>query len=139
MSILYKIYRKSQIKIILLKLNIWIDSIKIYNYFDVLFFLYHNMPKRIKITLYVILILVIIAVIWLMFWNKNLRTETPTDKIEISTWNNIINFEEPDLTTDTNSATFEDDVMKDLEWFFNDNKGYEDVQWEYWFTNPENE
>jgi hypothetical protein len=29
--------------------------------------------------------------------------------------------------------------MKDLEGFFNDNRGYEDVQWEYWFTNPENE
>ena len=98
------------------------------------------MPKRIKITLYVILILVIIAVVWLMFWNTNFKAWTSTNKdIEISTWNDVVDLEEPDFTIDTESSTFEDDVMKDLEWFFNDNKGYEDVQWEYWFTNPENE
>ena len=98
------------------------------------------MPKRIKITLYVILILVIIAVVWLMFWNTNFKAWTSTNKdIEISTWNDVVDLEEPDFTIDTESPTFEDDVMKDLEWFFNDNKGYEDVQWEYWFTNPENE
>ena len=101
------------------------------------------MPKRIKITLYIILILTIIAVVCLMFWKTNIKTEEPTDEdIEILTWNDTINpidFEEPNLTTNTDSPTFEEDVMKDLEWFFNDNKGYEDVQWEYWFTNPENE
>lgn len=97
------------------------------------------MPKRIKITLYVILILAIIAVVWLMFWQTNLKTQTPTDTdIEILTWNDIVdNWNTIDL--EPQNSTFEDDVMKDLEWFFNDNNGYEDVEWEFWFTNPENE
>lgn len=38
-----------------------------------------------------------------------------------------------------NSNTFEEDVMRDLEWLFWNNNGYEDVQWEYWFNNPEDE
>jgi hypothetical protein len=42
-------------------------------------------------------------------------------------------------TVDNETPTFEEDVMKDLEWFFGNNNGYEDIQWEYWFTSPENE
>ena len=34
---------------------------------------------------------------------------------------------------------FEEDVMKDLEWFFGNNNGYENVEWEYWFTSTEAE
>ena len=97
------------------------------------------MPKRVKITLYVILILAIIAVVWLMFWIKNSNVENPTDtNIEILTWEEI---EEPldTINLEMEDWSFEEDVMQDLEWFFNDNKGYEDVQGEYWFTNPENE
>ncbi len=96
------------------------------------------MPKRVKITLYVILILAIIAVVWLMFWQTNLK-QTPTDtNTEILTWKEVIeSWDSVDL--ELQNPTFEDDVMKDLEGFFNDNRGYEDVQWEYWFTNPENE
>jgi len=97
------------------------------------------MSKWWKITLYVILILAIIAVAWLMFWNTNPNVETPdyenTDtpikEETVDTWNNTINYE--------NTNTFEDDVMKDLEWFFWNNNGYEDIQWEFWFTSPENE
>lgn len=99
------------------------------------------MPKRIKITLYIILILVIIVVFWLMFWQTNLKTETPVnlDTEEILTGQEIIetNWDAIDLEPQNN--TFEDDVMKDLEWFFNDNNGYEDVEWEFWFTNLEAE
>lgn len=97
------------------------------------------MPKRAKITLYVILVLAIIAVIWLMFWQTNLKTQTPIDtNTEILTWEDIT--DEPDtIDLESQDNAFEDDVMKDLEWFFNDNNGYEDVEWEYWFTNPENE
>lgn len=99
------------------------------------------MQKRLKITLYIILILVIIAVIWLMFWKTNTNIETPTDTdIEISTWEEIT--KNNDWINNWNTINFEDDtfeadVMNDLEWFFNDNNGYEDVQWEYWFTNAE--
>ena len=96
------------------------------------------MPKRVKITLYVILILVIIAVVWLMFWQTNLK-EAPSDtNTEALTWEEVMeNWNTIELKLE--NSTFEEDVMKDLEWFFNDNNGYEEVQWEYWFTSPENE
>ena len=107
---------------------------KIYNYFRVLSPLYLAMPKRIKITLYAILILVIVAVVWLMFWNYKPAIEI-TDDTQVSTEENI---EKNAEDTNIESDTFEEDVMKDLEWFFGNNNWYEDVEWEYWFTNPEN-
>lgn len=94
------------------------------------------MSKWWKITLYVILILAIIAVVWLMFWNTNPNIEIQNDTtIETLTWENVEVIPE---TVDNETPTFEEDVMKDLEWFFENNKGYEDIEWEYWFTNPEN-
>lgn len=75
-----------------------------------------------------------------MFWQTNIKTQVSTDtdseilieqEISENNWNTV------DLEPQNN--TFEDDVMKDLEWFFNNNNWYEDVEWEYWFTNPENE
>lgn len=96
------------------------------------------MKKRVKITLYVILILVIIAVVWLMFWQTNLK-EMPSDtNTEALTWEEVIETWNT-IELELQNPTFEEDVMKDLEWFFNDNNGYEDVEWEYWFTTPENE
>jgi len=101
------------------------------------------MQKRLKITLYIILILVIVAVIWLMFWKTGTNTETPTDTNteKISTWeeteNSNDNWDTVELEIQEN--TFEDDVMNDLEWFFNDNNGYEDIEWEFWFTSLETE
>ena len=99
------------------------------------------MPKRIKITLYVILILAIIAVIRLMFWQTNLKTETPvnSDTEEILTEQESSENNWGAISLEPQNNTFEDDVMKDLEWFFNDNNGYEDVEWEFWFTNLEAE
>ena len=94
------------------------------------------MSKWWKITLYVMLILAIIAVVWLMFWNTNPNVEIQNDTdIETLTWENVEVIPE---TIESESPTFEEDVMKDLEWFFEGNNGYEDIQWEYWFTNPEN-
>ena len=75
-----------------------------------------------------------------MFWQTNIKTQVSTDtdseilieqEISENNWNTV------DLEPQNN--TFKDDVMKDLEWFFNNNNWYEDVEWEYWFTNPENE
>jgi preprotein translocase subunit SecF len=94
------------------------------------------MSKWWKITLYVILILAIISVVWLMFWNTNPNIEIQNDTtIETLTWENVEVIPE---TVDNETPTFEEDVMNDLEWFFENNKGYEDIEWEYWFTNPEN-
>ena len=87
------------------------------------------MSKRVKITLCVILILAIIAVVWLMLWNSKPIIESP-ENIQITaeedTDENIDNLQEIQPQVET----FEDDVMKDLEWFFGTNNGYEDVQWE---------
>ena len=72
-----------------------------------------------------------------MFWNTNPHVEIQTDtNIETTTWENIEDF--PEITND-NTPSFEEDVMKDLEWFFGNNNWYEDIEWEYWFTSPENE
>ena len=71
-----------------------------------------------------------------MFGNTNPNINEPSDvDTEILTWEEILDT----WTTNVyeNTYTFEEDVMKDLEWFFGNNNGYEDVQWEYWFTNPE--
>lgn len=94
------------------------------------------MKKWLKITLYIILILAIFVVVWLMFWNTNMKTPSNTE-IEIWTWGEISNIWE--VPNNGNTDTFEEDVMKDLEWFFGNNNWYEDVEWEYWFTEPENE
>ena len=73
-----------------------------------------------------------------MFWLTNTNTETPSwTNTEILTWEEITN--NPNTTNYENPDTFEKDVIKDLEWFFGNNNGYEDIQWEFWFTNPENE
>jgi hypothetical protein len=74
-----------------------------------------------------------------MFGNTNPSVEAPdSEDTEVSveekvsdSWNNTLTYE--------NTDTFEEDVMKDLEWFFGNNNGYEDVEWEYWFTNTANE
>jgi len=70
-----------------------------------------------------------------MFGNTNPNIETPDEDNEILTWEEVSD----SWTTFTyeNTNTFEEDVMKDLEWFFWNNNWYEDVEWEYWFTNPE--
>ena len=96
------------------------------------------MNKEIKIILYTILILAIIGVVWLMIWTTNPNIEE-IDFDDQPTTGNV----EEDITIEEKNTyennTFEEDVMKDLEWFFGNNNGYEDVEWEYWFTNTANE
>ena len=110
------------------------------SYNQTMFYIVYNllkMSKWWKITLYVILILAIIAVAMLMFWNTNPDVEIQTDTdTEVLTWEII---EETPEIVDNETPTFEEDVMKDLEWFFGNNNWYEDVEWEFWFTNPEGE
>ena len=98
------------------------------------------MNKWWKYALYITIILLLALVFWLMFGNTNSKVEISTSEdTEVLTWeevkeiwsNNAINYGDTD--------TFEEDVMKDLEWFFWNNNGYEDVEWEYWFTSTEAE
>ena len=74
-----------------------------------------------------------------MFWKINTNTETPTNTNieEISTWEEIAENDDNTIDLEAQSDSFEDDVIRDLEWLFSDNNGYEDVQWEYWFTDAE--
>ena len=89
-----------------------------------------------KVTLYIILILIIIAVVWLMFWSFKPTVESPED-IQIPMEEYVE--ENAENTQESQTDSFEEDVMNDLEWFFGNNNGYENVEWEFWFTNPENE
>ena len=57
------------------------------------------MDKWWKITLYIVLLLAIITVVRLMFWNTNPDVEIQTDTdIEILTWENVEKF--PDAMKD---------------------------------------
>ena len=69
-----------------------------------------------------------------MFWTSKPLTKT-TENIQTPEEGVEQNTEEIQFETNT----FEEDVMKDLEWFFNNNNWYEDIEWEYWFTDTENE
>ena len=98
------------------------------------------MNKWWKYALYITIILLLALVIRLMFGNTNPKVEISNgEDTEVLTWeevketwtNNTVNYKSTD--------TFEEDVMKDLEWFFGNNNWYEDVQWEYWFTSTANE
>jgi len=95
------------------------------------------MKKRVKFTLYCIIAIAIILVVRLMLWNiKTNINSVDNPNTENMTWKNI---EENENTFNLEETTFEEDVMKDLEWFFNNNNWYEDVEWEYWFINTEEE
>lgn len=96
-----------------------------------------TMKKRLKTTLYCIIAIAIIAVVWLMLWNIKTNTKKVDNvNIENITWEDI---NENTNTLNVEDATFEEDVMKDLEWFFNNNNWYEAVEWEYWFIDADEE
>ena len=93
------------------------------------------MKKRVKITLYCIIAIAIIFVVRLMLWNiKTNTTKIDNSNIENTTWKNV---EKNENTLNIEDSTFEEDVMKDLEWFFGNNNWYENVEWEYWFIDTE--
>jgi len=93
------------------------------------------MKKRVKITLYCIIAIAIIFVVRLMLWNiKTNTTKIDNSNIENTTWQNI---KENENILNIEESTFEEDVMKDLEWFFGNNNWYENVEWEYWFIDTE--
>ena len=96
------------------------------------------MKKRLKIILYCLFAIAIILVVRLMLWNIKTNTESVNNtNTENTTWENID--ENQNTLNNTEDSTFEEDVMKDLEWFFNNNNWYEDVEWEYWFINADEE
>ena len=109
------------------------------------------MKKEIRIALYCLLIIAIIVVTLLMLGSpKQINIETglePTylawendEEENVENVENVETVENTETTIpETQTPSFEEDVMKDLESFFENNNGYEDVQWEYWFINAEAE
>ena len=93
------------------------------------------MKKRLKVVLLLILLLVVWVVAYLSFgWrrNDNIKNEpvTPEDTTEI--WD----VDEP-ISLEDEEWDFEEDVMKDLEWFFNSTNWYENIEGEYGFTDAD--
>ena len=93
------------------------------------------MKKRLKVVLLLILLIVIWVVAYLSFgWRRNDVVDNKPLKPEVieENWENV----EP-IKLEEDEWNFEEDVMKDLEWFFNNTNGYENIEGEYWFTNIE--
>ncbi len=93
------------------------------------------MKKRLKAILLLILVLVIWVVLYLSFgwWRRNDNIEvpsTPDVDLDVAEPTEPIKLEEEEWD-------FEEDVMKDLEWFFNNTNWYENIEGEYWFTDAE--
>lgn len=93
------------------------------------------MKKRLKVVLLLILLLVIWVVLYLSFWgrrNDSVKNEPTTPEVVVETWE----VSEP-ISLEEEEWDFEEDVMKDLEWFFNSTNWYENIEGEYWFTDAE--
>jgi hypothetical protein len=93
------------------------------------------MKKRLKAILLLILVLVIWVVLYLSFgwWRRNDNIEVPsTPDVDLD----VVEPTEP-IKLEEEEWNFEEDVMKDLEWFFNNTNWYENIEGEYWFTDAE--
>lgn len=116
---------------------------KIYKYMVSLFIIQKYMNKYLRIGLYVLLIIAITIVALLMLGSTNpvvdlgsgLSPEFITAQEEEEEEQEPLPVEEPVL--EESAPTFEEDVMKDLESFFGNSNGYENVWWDFWFTNEE--
>lgn len=90
------------------------------------------MNKKLQIIWWILLAVIIIAVAFLMFWwSANRINENTAISLE-QTWDS----NNPTETIDLEAIDFEQDVMTDLEEFFEWWNGYEEIQWDFWFINP---
>ena len=83
-----------------------------------------------KIILWIVLAIIIIIIWFFIFWFPHNEVGEPNIYDEVLIWSEEESVE--------NVPTFEQDVMNDLESYFNTNNGYEDIEWEYWFIDAEN-
>ena len=98
------------------------------------------MNKYLKFGFYILLVIAITIVALLM-----LGTQKPVVNLETGLNPGYLPSEakeevEPqaeEVVIETSTPTFEEDVMKDLESFFGNSNGYENVWWDFWFTNEE--
>ena len=91
------------------------------------------MKKGIKMALYCILAIILIIVIYLMLGISKDNAGEPDTTPEIFTWTEEIEIQNK-FPQDQPTQNFEQDVMDDLESLFNNTNGYENIQWEFWFT-----
>jgi FtsZ-interacting cell division protein ZipA len=95
------------------------------------------MNKWLKSILYIVLILAIITVIYLMFWNRKINdgdsidnTTQTEENVETTNENNLAN-------TAIENNNNEEDIIKDLESFFGNDNWYENIGWDFGFINTE--
>ena len=95
------------------------------------------MNKWLKSILYIVLILAIITVIYLMFWNRKINdgdsidnTTQTEENVETTNENNLEN-------TAIENNNNEEDIIKDLESFFGNDNWYENIGWDFGFINTE--
>ena len=81
-----------------------------------------------------ILILVFIVVCFIAFWWK--WWENPTSPNDNLSWDELTQNGFDHTLTET-SWDFEQDVMNDLESYFHDSNGYENIEWEFWFIDSD--
>lgn len=93
------------------------------------------MKKEVKIILYCVLAVILIVVCCLVWWKSKQQAWEPEN---FTTEQEITEVANTHTDTTQPSQNFEQDVMNDLESFFNDNNGYENIQWEFWFISSEN-
>lgn len=89
------------------------------------------MKKELKIILCCIIALVAILVWFFIFWFPHNEVGEPNIYDEVIIWSEEESAE--------NVPAFEQDVMNDLESYFNTNNGYEEIEWEFWFIDTDNE
>jgi len=94
------------------------------------------MKKELKIILYCVLAIILIVVCCLVLWQSKNEAWEPDEATALEEVAESDNREAPNIQQPTQD--FEQDVMNDLESFFNDNNGYENIQWEFWFINSDN-
>ena len=99
------------------------------------------MKKETKIILYCVLGIILITVIWLMLWWPKQDAWEPDVIPNItpeSVWQEIWNTEDQNNDIQPqNSNDSEKEILNDLENLFRSNNGYENVEWEFWFTSSE--
>lgn len=103
--------------------------------------MYQTMNKKAKIILYCILGIVLVLVLCLMIWwskhnawEPDFSQEDNWESLLQTTWSLTNDYE----NTQNNIQNSEQDILNDLESFFNNSNGYENVQWDFWFIGTEN-
>lgn len=99
------------------------------------------MNKKLKISLYCILGIILVLVLCLMIWWSKHNAWEP-DISQEDTWEVIVqatwDISNDNENTQDKVQNPEQDILNDLESFFNNSNGYENVQWDFWFINAEN-